>query len=103
MKIDMLGISFTLQSDEDSNYLKKVTDYYQAKLEATKLSVSTGDPIKLAILTGLLVVDEFFKARESGIVVQDMEEVEKITLHLIDTITQTLENNAPPPPHIKND
>ena len=95
MKVTMLGTSFVLQSDEDLEYLKKLAGYYEEKIEETRRKVETTDPIKLSILTGMLIADELFKARagDPGIPIKDLEEAEKITLSLLDTITQTLEEN----------
>lgn len=101
MKIELLGTSFTLQSDENSEYLQRVIDCFKEKLEEIQQTVETPDPLKLAILTGMLIADELFKAGHSpALSVQDLEEAEKITLSLIETISQTLEENEkeqPPP------
>ena len=94
MKIHILGSSFTLQSDEDEEYLKRVAEYYEKKLEEIRKKVSTDDPVKLAILTGMLITDDLFSAEKTEVPIKDLEEAEKITLNLIDTIARTLAESA---------
>ncbi|MGI9255879.1 MAG: cell division protein ZapA [Salinispira sp.] len=103
MKIELLGTSFLLQSDEDREYLKKVVQYFEKKLDETRRTVDTSDPLKLAILAGMMITDEFFTSKKgsselaSDLTVNDLEEAEQITLNLIDTISQTLRENDPEP------
>ena len=99
MKIELLGTSFLLQSDGDSEYLKKIAQYFEKKLEKTRRTVETSDPLKLAILTGMMITDELFTSGKgsSDPAVNDLEEAEQITLNLIDTIVRTLRENDPDP------
>ena len=63
MRIDLLGTSFTIQSDEDPAYIRNLVGYYRDKLTEVSQSVSTSDELKIAILGALTVVDELFKER----------------------------------------
>lgn len=86
MRIELLGTSFTLQSDEDPDYLADLIDFYRTKIEEISRSVSTRDNLKLAILSALLVTDELFKERNrSAIKTEDTasDEVTRIAEELI--------------------
>ncbi len=85
MHIELLGSSFTLQSDEDSEYLADLLDFYRTKIEEISRSVSTRDSLKLAILSALLVTDELFKERRRSqeIAANATEELSRITEELI--------------------
>ncbi|MFP4643503.1 MAG: cell division protein ZapA [Spirochaetales bacterium] len=63
MRIDLLGTSFTIQSDENPAYLRNLVGYYRDKLAEVRQSVNTSDDLKIAILGALTVVDELFKER----------------------------------------
>lgn len=63
IRIDLLGTSFTIQSDEDPAYLRNLVGYYRDKLNEVRRTVNTGDDLKIAILGALTVVDELFKER----------------------------------------
>ncbi len=105
MKVDLLGTSFTLQSDESPEYLDKVVAFYSQKLEEIRSSVETEDPVKLGILAGILVADELFKTRErsaEGLAedypspalqfsLEELDEAERITLELIDRIGNSID------------
>lgn len=64
MKIELLGTSFTLQSDEDPEYLDELVRYVAGKISEIKSTVSTRDNLKIAILAAVLLADELFKERE---------------------------------------
>lgn len=111
MKVSLLGTSFTLQSDESQEYLEELVAFYQNKVEEITKSVETRDPIKLAILSGILVVDELFKLKQDirsdegqkldmtiALDSEGLEEAERITLDLIKKIESTLEDAAMPAP-----
>lgn len=112
MRIELLGTSFTIHTDEDPRRLRDIVDYYRTKVQEIQGSVSTGDPLKIAILAGLLSVDEVFKAREAdagdepataeggaaeggaaegGAADTDAAEIEAIADDLIHTLDSSLE------------
>ncbi len=97
MKINLLGTNFTLESDENPEYLESVTQYFSKKIDEIKSTVDTEDPIKLAILAGILVVDELYKYKSSTQEPKnttELEEAERITLALIDKLDSSLEANS---------
>ena len=85
MRIELLGTSFTLQSDEDPDYLADLIDFYRTKIEEISRSVTTRDNLKLAILSALLVTDELFKERARSTKADESsgEEVTRIAEELI--------------------
>ena len=61
MRIELLGASFSIQTDEDPAYLAKVVDLYRQKVTEIQRSVSTQDTLKVAILAGILTADAYLK------------------------------------------
>lgn len=104
MRIELLGQSFTIRSDEDPEYLEDLVDYFATKLQEVRDSVDTTDPVKLAILAGLITVDELFQAREeAGLAVapsehiaENHQELERITERLITRLNETLDATPDP-------
>jgi cell division protein ZapA (FtsZ GTPase activity inhibitor) len=92
MRIELLGTSFTLQSDEDPDYVTDLVDFFKSKIEETRSGVSTRDPLKLAILSALLVTDELFKERSGNAQQseQDKAEVHRIASELIAQLDETI-------------
>lgn len=66
MRIDVLGTSFNIETDEDPEHVADIVDYFKTKVQEIRSSVRTSDPLKIGILAGLLAVDELFKERESS-------------------------------------
>lgn len=96
MRIELLGTSFQIQSDEDPEYVREILDYYQARIQEIEQSVATGDPLKKAILAALLVTDELFRHRHEGTkpdVAEEMEHITQRLLNRIDTALPDLESN----------
>ena len=93
VSISLLGTSFKLRAQEESLHLQRIVDYYSKIVSQVESSVSERDPLKLSILAGIMVIDELFtNNKQSDYTNKDeLDEVENITLHLINTIDKTLE------------
>lgn len=93
LSVQVLGTSFSLKSDENLDYLEEVVDYYKRKVEETQKSVPLSDPLKIALLTGIIVTDELMKERSKGglgLSKGEAEEAERITKTLIERIDSIL-------------
>lgn len=92
LKVDMLGTTFHIRASEDAAYLRTVLDYLRAKVDEVKSEVGAADPLKIALLTGLNLVDEIFKEKQKGSGVRPSEyaEIGRITERLIERIDRTL-------------
>ncbi len=91
LSVQLLGVSFTLKSDENLDYLKEVVAYYQQKIEETGRSLASGDALKTALLAGILLADELLKEREKvSLTRPEAEEAERITRSLIERIDSIL-------------
>jgi cell division protein ZapA len=97
MRIELLGTSFQIQSDESPEYVERILSYYRDRVSDIETSVATGDPLKKAILAALLVTDELFRERASQtpgdatIPADHAREIERITTSLIERIDSSLE------------
>ena len=98
MQIDLLGTSFTVRTDEDPEYFREVVEHFRAKVHEIERSVSTTDPLKIAILAGILASDDFIKL--NGKNRRDDSEARRITDTLIDQLDDALSGDAErPAPH----
>jgi len=111
MRIELLGTSFTIQTDEDPEYLSDIVDYFKTKIQEIQSGVSTRDPLKISILSSIVVIDELFKERARAgtpSTAEEGEEAQKIAQDLIHTLEQSLGEAAtnrqqPPPPAPSSD
>jgi len=93
MRIDVLGTSFVVQSDQDPAYLRDVVDYIRVKIKEIQQTVSTTDPLKIAILSSMLITDELLKYKTGQNPPESMEALEasNIAQTLIRTLDATLQ------------
>jgi cell division protein ZapA (FtsZ GTPase activity inhibitor) len=63
VRVELLGASFSIQTDESKEYLDAVLEQLRAKVAEVKESSRVDDPLKLAILVGIYLVDELKRAR----------------------------------------
>jgi len=94
LTIDLLDISFSILVDEDSAYLEKLLNSYRTILENTRTSVGINkdEPVKLAIITGLLLCDEIEKMKNQKS--DEDQELERRTLDMITRIDQVIPNSG---------
>ncbi len=93
MKIDILGSSFTVHTDEEPEYLSRIVDYYKQKILEIKKNAPAADSLKTAILTGIIIADELFKERErpkSSMTPEEAEEASAIAERLIRQLDESL-------------
>lgn len=95
MRIDLLGVSFQIQSDEDPAYVEEILGYYRARIQEIEETVATGDPLKKAILAALLVTDELYRCRSGEASPPAVGEIEMITRRLLNQIDDALSGETP--------
>lgn len=95
LQIDLLGSSFSIQAEENSEYLDSL--YLHFKKTSSQVEQNSGleDPIKIAIISGILIADELYKEKmkrveQSSTVKIDLAEAEKLALRMISSIDQVL-------------
>lgn len=60
MDVTLLGQSFLISTDEDDQYLSTLIEHYRTLIEKVKRSTSTPNNQIIAMLAGLLAVDEYY-------------------------------------------
>ena len=98
-RIELLGTSFTIRSEEDPAYFEDVVAYLRKRVDETAAQIAITDPLKVAIVVALNVVDELFRERmATGAASEDVREAGEITTRLIAELDRVL---APAPPSPK--
>jgi cell division protein ZapA (FtsZ GTPase activity inhibitor) len=88
VEVSILGTAFTVQSRYDPRYLGEVIAYLKEKIREIQASAGTQEPLKIALLAALNVVDELLRKREG-----DSREIEELTERLIERIDRSLVEN----------
>jgi cell division protein ZapA len=93
LRIDVLGTSFVIQSDESPEHLARLSTYVKSKIEEVKSRYTFADPLTVAMLAALNIADEMFKAREGR--GGPVEEMEGMAERLISRIDEELLEHTP--------
>ena len=105
LRIQALGTSFTIQSEEDEEYLNKLFGYYKKITDEVSQISSIKTPLQIAILSGMMICDELYKEKQNKVALENgaaasdsdnqadffvAEEIEQRTLDMISKIDQVL-------------
>ena len=101
LHIDLLDTSFTVQANEDEEYLKKLLGYYSRIVEDVSKIPSIRTPLQTSILAGIMLCDELYKEKSNVAVLKKgqslppendtiSEELERRTIAMIDKINKVL-------------
>lgn len=105
LNIDLLGTSFAIQADETDEYLNTIYTHYVHTIEQVRQTSSVKDPVRLAIIAGILITDELYKeqlkadtahvAVKNGIAhtreIPDSIEIEKSAQRMMEKIDKVLD------------
>ncbi len=97
VNVNILGSSFTIQSEDNAEYLSRVIEDLKKRIATVQSSYPTAEPKKVLILTALNLVDEVFKLKDKqnyGID-KDIAEISKITEELIYKLEDSIDKVEP--------
>ena len=101
LKVELLGTSFTIQSDEDVDHLARVSACLRAKVEEVRSRYTLASPLTIALLAALNIADDLVREREGrasrspSASAAGSDEAEAIAADLIERIDQELASNPP--------
>ena len=64
LRIDILGEKFVISTDEEPEYLNEILAQYKIAVANTMGISGIREPIRIAILTGFLICDQFNKFKQ---------------------------------------
>ncbi len=93
LQIDLLGASFAIQADEKPEYLQAIYDYYKKTINHIERTAGIKEPVKAAIMAGILISDELFKEKlkhPGQTTLKELSEAEALALKMISRIDQAI-------------
>ena len=64
MKIEIYDQMYSVQADQNEEYLKELAAYVDSKMRTVAEATRTVDTVKVAVLAALNIADEMFTLRE---------------------------------------
>ncbi|HUW39582.1 MAG TPA: cell division protein ZapA [Rectinemataceae bacterium] len=102
VNIDLLGTSFTVQTDESLDYMQSLILRLRERLDALKTATRVSDPLKLSILANITILDELVRERSKdrgGVEALEFgsqeDELSRVTARLIAVIDRSLGQSSP--------
>lgn len=65
LSINLLETSFTIQANEETEYLEKLLSHYSKIIEDVQQIQSVKTPLQTSILAGIMLCDELYKSQTS--------------------------------------
>ncbi|THB66999.1 MAG: cell division protein ZapA [Spirochaetaceae bacterium] len=91
VQVHLLGSTFFIQTDEDPKYVQTLLSYVEKKVNETSRMVETSDPLKISIISSMMIADELFQARQNG---NAENKISQITLDLIEQLDRRLHSET---------
>jgi cell division protein ZapA len=95
LRIDVLGTSFVIQSDESPDHLALLSTFVRERIEEVKSRYAFADPLTVAVLAALNIADDLFKARAGRETSTQVSEIENVAERLISRIDDELLRHEP--------
>jgi cell division protein ZapA len=95
LRIEILGTSFVIQSDESTEQLSRLSSFVKSKVEEVKGRYTFADPLTVAVLAALNIADELFKTREGREPLMQGEDIGILADRLISSIDDSLLEHTP--------
>ena len=90
-EVEILGSSFTVKSEESTDHLAKVIEHFSNRVAEARRAMPQADLLRVAIVSGLNITDELFKALQAtSKTLHDSEKYSQIAQRLIGMIDETL-------------
>ncbi len=94
LKIDLLGTSFVIQSDESTEHLNRLSAHVKSRIEEVRKRYPFAEPLTVAVLAALNIADEMIKVRE-GREPTEASELDSVAEKLINRIDDDLLDHTP--------
>lgn len=89
-RFTILGTEIELMSNSETSYMREVLFALENKIASIQEGLKVQDPLKTALLTSFLLVDDLLSERSerksTSLIKENQEEAEKITVQLIDNL-----------------
>ena len=94
VNIDLLGSSFSVQTDESADYMQALLGRLKERIESMRQTTRVADPLKLSILLNITLLDELLRfkpeSRESAGQKPADDELSSLADKLIAELDKTL-------------
>lgn len=91
-RITILGEDFLIRTDKSSEYLEKIIELLNSKIDKIREMTGIQSPLRTAILAGLLMAEEKMENSPARPGYEDDEEISAITARLISDLDDLIKH-----------
>ncbi len=85
VKVNIYGNEYNICGDADPEYINKLAEYINTRMEETNRNISNGNVLQIAILTALNIADEYFQLQNiRGDISGDLEQKANALISLLE-------------------
>jgi len=95
LRIEILGSSFVIQSDESTEHLSRLSAFVKSKVEEVKGRYTFADPLTIVVLAALNIADDLYKCREGREPSLNGEDIGMLADRLINKMDDELLTHTP--------
>ncbi len=92
VEVEIFGQTFTVNSEEQTQYVKELANYVDQRMRQIASSTKTVVPLRIAIMAALSIAEERHKASQREQEIQ--EETERLSAVLLERIEQSEKNQG---------
>ncbi len=85
-KVDIFGTQYTIKGDADPEYISEIAGFLNQKMADVSAQLTSANPINVALLAALNIVDEYFQHK--ALCEREFSKVERKTQKMIDILDQ---------------
>jgi len=64
VEVEILGQRFMVKTEDEEDYVRKVVDYVNGKIEEVKTGTRVISTLEVALLVAMNIADDYFKSRD---------------------------------------
>jgi hypothetical protein len=95
LRIEILGSTFVIQSDESAEHLARLSNFVKTKVEEVKGRYTFADPLTIVVLAALNIADDLYKSREGREPSVNGEDIGMLADRLISSMDDDLLTHTP--------
>ncbi|MFM9905342.1 MAG: cell division protein ZapA [Pyrinomonadaceae bacterium] len=97
IRVEIYNQTYSIRSDGDNEYIHELAEYVDTKMREIATGTMTVDSLKVAILAGLHIADEFFQLKQSQ--AQNDTQLATRSTECSEMLDRILKHRGPDPMH----
>ncbi len=99
IRVEIYNQTYSIRSDGDNEYIQELAEYVDCKMREISSGTMTVDSLKVAILAGLHIADEFFQLKHAQ--AESDAQLAARSAECSEILDRILKHREPPPQELE--